>query len=409
MVTLFAASPFVAGTGASAQTETVLHTFVSTSPYSNLGYTPLAGLLLDASGNLYGTTSGGGPNTNCVYGSGCGTAFELIHKAGGGWTEKTLHSFGSGKDGAFPGAALIFDAAGNLYGTTEGGGSNPNCTNGATGGCGTVFELLPSANGWTERILHNFNNDGKDGFTPQSKLIFDAAGNLYGTTYQGGAFNNGVVFALTPKAGGGWSEKILHHFDTSGGYFAQGGVVLDSAGNVFGTTEWGGAYNNGTVYELSRNAGGTWTEKVLYSFNDNGTYQVPSPLVFDSAGNLFGALGGFDCYCGSLFELTPAGGGGWTEKTAYTFIGPGPSSLTFDSAGNLYGTIWKGGNWSNGAVFKLTSVSGGWVETESYSFTGNNDGSGPNPGLVLDAGGTLYGTTVAGGRGLAGTVFEIVP
>jgi uncharacterized repeat protein (TIGR03803 family) len=211
------------------------------------GYYPAIVLVLDAAGNLYGTTGAGGAHSD-------GLVFELERKPEGGWAEKTLHAFNdNGKDGSYPSAGLIFDAAGNLYGTTDLGG---------TYGYGAIFELTPGAGGrWTETILHSFNDDGTDGILAAAGLILDSAGNLYGTTSGGGAYSYGTAFELAPAAGGGWTETILHNFDDNGadGVDPSVGLTLDSASNFYGTTQVGGtgvcSYNSmfpscGTVFEI---------------------------------------------------------------------------------------------------------------------------------------------------------------
>jgi uncharacterized repeat protein (TIGR03803 family) len=207
--------------------------------------------------------------------------FELTPTAGGGWTEKVLYSFGNGTDGAYPLAGLIFDAARNLYGTTSGGG---------TYGDGTVFELTPAGGGgWTEKVLYSFGN-GTDGSDPWAGLIFDAVGNLYGTTYGGGTYNYGTVFELTPTAGGGWTEKVLHNFNYNGtdGDYPYAGLIFDAARNLYGTTLGGGTYNSGTVFRVNA-VGGRVRVQVLHSFG-NGTagWEPYAGLIFDAVGNLYG-------------------------------------------------------------------------------------------------------------------------
>ena len=255
--------------------EKVLHSF---NDNGQDGGTPEAGLIFDAAGNLYGTTLGGG-----TYGG--GTVFELTPTAGGGWTEKVLYSFCSQPnctDGAGPLAGLILDAAGNLYGTTSQGGDY-QCPSGTYTYCGTVFELKPIAGGgWTEQVLHSFDGSGTDGTYPSAGLIFDAAGNLYGTTQVGGYYGGGTVFELTPTAGGAWTENVLFSFDGTGGAVPFAGLIFDGAGNLYGTTYEGGTYSNGTVFELTPTAGGGWTEQVLHGFG-NGTdgYYPHAGLIFD--------------------------------------------------------------------------------------------------------------------------------
>jgi uncharacterized repeat protein (TIGR03803 family) len=326
---------------------------------------------------------------------------------------KVLHNFGNNSDGAQPFASLIFDTSGNLYGTTVLGG---------TYGKGAVFELMRSSNakgdGWTEQLLHSFN--GTDGFEPYAGLIVDAAGNLYGTTVYAGTYNYGVVYELTRTAGGGWTEQVLHNFnyDAGDGGYPQSRLLLDVAGNLYGTTLAGGANYGGTVFELTRSAGG-WTEQILYSFA-GGSYPA-SGLIFDNAGNLYGTTNGGGTYNGgTVFELTPTAGGGWTEQVLHNFgngtDGVGPlAGLIFDAAGNLYGTTKVGGTYTCytggcGTVFELTpTAGGGWTEQVLHSFGSGTDGFWPTWGsLVFDAAGNLYGTTDAGGTYSWGTVFELL-
>ena len=326
-------------------TEQVLLSFDGTD-----GADPLANLIFDAAGNLYGTTYAGGSY-------GLGTVFELTPSMGGGWTEKVLHNFGQGSDGSQPAGGLIFDAAGRLYGTTYFGGSN---------GYGTVFQLIPSAGGdWTEKVLHSFS--GTDGSNPvYGSLTFDAAGNLYGTTYAGGSYGVGAVFELTPSMGGGWSEKVLHNFGQgSDGSQPVGGLIFDAAGRLYGTTQVGGSFYHGTVFELTPEPGGDWTEKVLHNFSGGADGAVPNVgLIFDAAHNLYGTtdLGGAYGW-GTVFELAPsphAVGGGWTAQVLHNFgqgsDGADPyGTLIFDPAGNLYGVTEYGGayHFYDGTVFEL--------------------------------------------------------
>jgi uncharacterized repeat protein (TIGR03803 family) len=392
---------------AAAQTETLLHSF-SFNENGKDGSTPYATLAIDASGNLYGTTDAGGADNY-------GTVFEMSPKAGGGWTEKILHSFiKNGEDGQEPYAGVVLDASGNLYGTTVGGGAY---------GYGTVFEMSPKpGGGWTERILHSFHSNSEDAENPYASLALDAAGDLYGTTFWGGAYRFGTVFELSPKEGGGWTEKVLYSFKRDG-YAVKpyGGLILDGAGNLYGTTAFGGKSILGSVFELSPAEGGEWTETVLQSFNDvreEGSEPFGS-LIFDQAGNLYGTTysGGSDNR-GVVFELAPAGDGTWKETVLHSFSkyganGRGPDAgLIFDAAGNLYGTTSYGGPSDSGTVFELTPAGGGvWTETTLYAFQlkGGKDGHFPYGGLVFDTAGNLYGTTPSGGTDGLGTAFEITP
>ena len=370
-----------AGTRAVTQQEKLLYNFCSLKNCFDGSY-PYAGLIVDPAGNLYGTTQYGGAHD-------VGTVFELTPKAGGGWKEKVLYAFNNnGKDGLYPYAGVI-DAAGDLYGTTYTGGAH----NG-----GTVFELKPKAGGgWTEKVLHSFG-DGKDGTSPHAALIIDAADNLYGTTVFGGADGSGTVFELTPKAGGEWAEKVLHSFGRGkDGASPYAGLIADAAGNVYGTTTDGGAGGLGTVFELTKRDG-KWAEKMLHSFNGRDGEHPYASLVFDGSGNLYGATED------TIFELTPEAGGRWKEKVLHN--SGSTASLIFDTAGNLYGTTTYGGIQDAGTLFELTRKAGGeWTYTTLFDFTGFS-GTYPLAGLVLGAKGKMYGTTYYGGTHNIGTVFE---
>ena len=410
---------FLTATRAAAQTETILHNF---GDNGTDGVDPRGGLILDAAGNLYGTTMALGPANE-------GIVFELMPMAGGTWKEIELHAFGHGKDGQIPVASLVFDAAGNLYGTTALGGAY---------NAGTVFELSPQSNGsWKETILHSFNPARKDGVQPGCPLVFDPSGNLYGTTGGGGAYGTtytgGIVFELSPQPNGNWTETILHNFNpntTDGSDPGEGGVVLDASGNLYGTTVEGGAYacnsyvNCGTVFELTPKLGGGWAERILHNFQDNGAdgYWPGTGVIFDQAGNLTGttSMGGAhgEYYGGGVvFELTPAAGGSWAETIVYSFDpsngidGYSPNSVTMGANGNLYGTTVQGGSGLYGMVYELTpKTGGGWTEDILHSFAENGtDGYEPESGVVVDANDNVYGTTYLGGTHEGGIVFEITP
>jgi uncharacterized repeat protein (TIGR03803 family) len=412
-----------ASTGFGATQEMVLHRFEA-KPAA----LPDSRLISDASGNLYGTSSG--PDTLCP--KLCGAVFEL-ERSSGGWTYHVLHTFERNADGQNPVGGLVFDALGNLYGTTLQGGSA--CL-GLYGGCGTVFRLTPTSNGsWTYTVLYRFT--GADGADPSGDLAIDASGNLYGTTYWGGMLSCqpgggvgcGTVFELSPVSGG-WNEKVLYSFTGgSDGGEPLAGVTLDADGNLYGGTAVGGVLNCsfgcGTVFELSPGSSG-WTESVLYSFTgaSDGMFS-DSGLIFDAKSNLFGTArggGSTNCIgypngCGTVFELVPSGGK-WSFTLLYDFTGTdgwSPCGLVFDTQGDLYGMTTLGGS-GNGNVFELSpKVGGGWAESTVYDFTGLKDGGQPAPdaSLILDTAGNLYGTAYVGGKkrsynGL-GVVFEIVP
>ena len=401
---------FGIGHPAQAQTFTVLHSFAGGLDGTN----PLAGLAIDRSGNLYGTTVRGGAGQN-------GVVFKLAYK-GSSWILTPLYSFAAGSDGASPYAAVIFGPNGTLYGTTADGGARGDC---GADGCGTVFNLTPSATvcktalcPWTETVLYRFDG-GSDGGVPSSPVIFDQAGNIYGTTYVGGSSNSGTVFKLAPS-NGDWTESVLHNFGGGNdGTYPTAGVVLDHAGNIFGATYEGGSGVYGTLFELTPSGSG-WTENILYNFQGQGPVGCcpAAGLIFDSAGNLYGAASaGGRNVGGSIFELTPAGEG-WTFNLVYSLPGGGTGPeqpLVMDSSGNLYGTANQSGG-AYGSVFKLTQSNGNWIYTRLHDFTGGTDGGNPLSSLVIDANGNLYGTTVYGGsltcgdEGMGcGVVFEISP
>ncbi len=325
--------------------QTILYSFTTDEE-------PLCNLVFDSASNLYGVTISGRNGD-------LGTVFELKNSGSGTWTEETLFTFPlGGKLGGSPYGSLIFDAAGNLYGTTFYGGAY-GLTSQNTGG--TVFELVHrSDGGWAEKVLHSFGN-GSDGIEPYANLIFDAAGNLYGTTTHGGAYGAGIAFELMPQAGGGWREKILHNFGNgSDGQFPYTGLTLDASGNLYGSTTNGGTYNGGTAFELIPQAGGGWKEKILHHFGNtgDGSY-VSSALIFDSAGNAYGNTFFGGAYSGGIvFELTPHSNGAWSEKILHAF-GNGSdgwgalSNVTFGPSGNLFGTTQSGGTSEGGIVWEV--------------------------------------------------------
>jgi uncharacterized repeat protein (TIGR02543 family) len=370
--------------------EIAVHSFGN----GNDGQNPLGNLIFDSAGNLDGTTSMGG-----MYGK--GTVFEMSPNG----TDTILHSFGSGNDGQNPFGNVIFDSAGNLYGTTSAGGMY---------GKGTVFELSPNG---PETVLYNFGS-GADGQNPYGGLIFDTAGNLYGTTVNGGTYGHGTAFELSPNGAGGWTETVAYNFGNGmDGQNPYAGLVLDTVGNLYGTTRNGGLYSKGMVFELSPNGIGCCRESPLYSFG-NGAGDGQSPyagLIFDTFGNLYGTTYGGGTYSyGTAFELSPNGTGGWTETVAYSFgsgtDGQNPSAgLIFDTVGNLYGTTQNGGLYSEGMAFELSPNGIGCCrESPLYSFgNGTGDGQHPYAGLIFNTG-NLYGTTQNGGVYGGGTVFEIM-
>jgi len=399
------------GAGA-ASTYKTLHEFKGPD-----GANPYAGLVFDTGGNLYGTTQGGGVHNS-------GTVFKLKPNADGSWTESVLHNFCSlanCADGFDPTASLTFDAAGNLYGTAQQGG-NAACAQ----GCGVVFKLTPNSNGsWTESVLHTFNV--ADGAFPTSGLIFDSAGNLYGTTFNGGTFDAGTAFKLAPNADRTWTESVLYNFCnlSTCGYNPDASLVFDGAGNLYGTTHGGGSAVCvcGTVFKLTPNSDGSWTESVLYLFNGTDGAYPAAGLIFDTEGNLYGttSYGGISSCsspnglytCGTVFELTPNSDGSWAESVIRYFSSAAfpQGSLTFDAAGNLYGTTPSGGFANNGRLFKLAPQSGGgWSYSVLRLFHGK-PAADPSGSVVFDKAGNLFGMTQSCGSGYNcfGVVYEIVP
>jgi uncharacterized repeat protein (TIGR03803 family) len=378
---------------------TVIHTF---NGGTTDGSTPVSEVVFDQAGNLYGTTDHGG-----AYG--WGLAYRLTRNQGGSWTESVLHNFKQdGTDGIYPDAGLVFSSDGKLYGTTLDGGNY---------GDGIVFSLArDGGDNWTEAVLHNHLYDGTDGARPEAKVVFDSAGNLFGTTVTGGTYDHGAVFELSPAQGGGWNEQLLYSFRSIDGCGPRSTLIMDSAGNLYGTSFSCGANSYGAVFKLSPTLGGSWTETVLYNFRaDDGQYPCTG-LISDATGNLYGTTAFGGTYgVGTVYELTPTQGG-YTERVLYSFDGPhgdnsfclsGSNELTLDAAGNLYGTTPTGGDNHEGAAYRLSPSQGGdWTQTELYSFAGA-DGALPYSSLISDLAGNVYGTTLSGGANNLGTVFEL--
>jgi uncharacterized repeat protein (TIGR03803 family) len=403
VLAVFASVLFLAAGIAAAQQETVLYSF-NPSGVAKDGGNPQAALIFDAAGNLYGTTYQGGAYRR-------GTVFELTPTAGGGWEETILHSFGGGEDGFRPQAGLVLDGAGNLFGTTSEGGAHAS---------GTVFELTSAVGGgWTERILNSFGSSSTEGINPVSVLVFDSAGNLYGTTLYGGAYDRGTAFELKPD-GANWKETILHDFGSgSDGVSPSAGLVFDAAGNLYGTTEIGGTFSFGTIFALTPRAGGSWTEKIVHNFSASSTdggSPIGASLIFDTKGNLYGTTngGGADSK-GTVFQLSPSGSGNWNESILYSFDGQNGEApragVILDAAGNLYGTTWVGGAYNRGVAFELIPTEAGqWSETILHSFGANGtDASFPQASLIFDPMANLYGAANGGGAFDNGAVFEITP
>ena len=404
LVAIIGGPTILAGT-AGAQTFSVIHAFNGVN-----GAVPSAGVTLRG-GVLYGTTL-------CLpYCGGEGTVYQIT-PVGSNWYFTPLFFF-SGPNGNEPEARVVFGPDNRLYGTTTLGGAQDY---------GVVFSLTPlttickTANCFSvEKVLHQFTGS-PDGEGPvNGDLIWDAMGNIYGTTSAGGSSNLGTVFQMT-KSGNDWTEAPIYSFTGPDGLGPVGGVILDSNGNLFGTTAEGGLYGDGTVFELTYNINSGWTETVLYSFQKQSDGWFPyASLVKDSAGNLYGTTsdagpgGG-----GTVFELSPMGNS-WAFTLLYNFTGQQGmqcgqrAALSLDSSGSLYGTTTCDGANNLGNVFKLTNTQNGWEYTSLHDFTGGPDGWGPVSNVTIDTDGTLYGTAAVGGDSSCnpphgcGTVWMIKP
>jgi uncharacterized repeat protein (TIGR03803 family) len=339
--------------------------YVFTGGPNSPGAVNYSGVIIGAGGVLFGTTAYGGEGNCATWGGtlGCGTVFKLrppitfCVSAVCYWQETRLFQFDGAAGGATPyGGMPVFDHAGNLYGTTYAGGGG-NCS----GGCGLVYELTPSNGSWTQTVLYRFNGGTGDGSYPWAGVVFDQAGNLYGTTQLGGQFGYGTIYQLTPS-GSGWTEKVLYNFQRQhDGGWPYAGVVLDAAGNLYGATTVGGTGDGGTVFELSP-SGSDWNYQTLCSFQRQ-----------------LGELAG----------------------------GPVATPL-MDTAGNLYGATGGDGAFGFGSVFKATNSGGTWSCTPLYNFTSGNDGRLPRSNLVMDSSGNLYGTAAGGANGY-GVAYQITP
>ena len=404
---------------AQAQTLTVLHNFTGGGDGANpqTGLTiDAAGNLYGTTWAGGGSKCGNWGTCGGV--AGCGTVFKLKH-SGSGWVLNTLYGFTGSSDGACPWTKPALAKDGTLYGTTWAGGGNCSQPVYGCGTvfqlrpspAAPKTALAP----WSETVIHAFTGT-PDGQNPEGDLTFDPSGNIYGTTFGGGnqgygCAGCGAVYKLT-LSGGGWTETVLYSppGDGTEGAFPVGGVVFDKSSNLYGVFSEGDQSGThwGTVYELSPSGSG-WVEQMLYAFTNGDDGSDPSSVIIDSAGNLYGTTA---AGAGTVFELTP-GNGGWTFTTLYHIFHAGENPegpldrLLMDAAGNLYGTTLK--DYEYGTVFKLAPSNGGWTYTQLYAFTGGSDGKYPYGGVVMDANGNLYGTTSAGGAYGNGVVWELTP
>jgi uncharacterized repeat protein (TIGR03803 family) len=402
-----------------AASESVLWSFGGTGD----GYAPEAGLI-NVGGNLYGTTIAGG-----AYGG--GTLFELKRPPVGQthWREHVRWSFGAGGDGFFPANGSLTYVGGSLYGTIMRGG---------TYDAGAVFKLTPPAPGqsaWTESLVWSFGGPG-DGYQPTSSLIY-VNGSFYGTTQYGGAyfagsFPSGTAFKLTPPAAGqsAWSESVLWSFGAAGDGGSPFANLTYVGGNFYGTTAFGGADDGGTVFELTRPAPGqtNWGESLVWSFGRFGDGSTPYAGLTFAHGKLYGTTAGGGKYNvgnggdGTVFELKPPASGhpAWRYRVVWSFGAAGDGASPYQGliyvGGSLYGTTIAGGAYGvteggDGTLFKLTPSASGasvWTEELLWNFGVAGDGYNPYTGLIY-TGGSFYGTTDGGGHSGSGTVFQITP
>jgi uncharacterized repeat protein (TIGR03803 family) len=389
LILLLSALPF-----SQAQTKKTLHAFMG-GPDGRL---PTGQLISDQSGNIYGATGGSGG----IFG---GVAYQLSPSTGG-FSYTILFTFSTPKPGPYGG---FLDLNNSLFGAGE----------------YNAFQLRNDGSGtWQYKHLASYHGD--QGYTAEGNVIADPQGNLYGVTYDGGANDNGTVFEISPSASGAWTYQVLYSFQFGAdGSSPIGPLIIDASGNLYGMTELGGDSVYGTIFELSPDGSGGWTEQVLYSFSDGTDGSVPTGLILAPDGSFYGTTysgGGkgncqnafHDSYCGTVFHLT-SGTNGWTESVLYAFAGGsdggGPTgNMAFDRNGNLYGTTFAGGQNANGTIFELTpQTDESWSETILYRFAGGRDGKGPESGILIDSRGNLYGTTTGGGFQNNGTVFELKP
>ncbi len=323
--------------------HTVLYNFTGGAD----GGEPYKGVTLDAAGNLYGTAVTGGSGS-CE--GGCGVTYKLT-KSGDTWTQTVIHAFTGGLDGSGPGARVAVDARGNVYGMTPTGGAN---------GLGVIYEVQAGSNDkWKLRVLHTFTG-GSDGSSGSAGKLVLHGGHIFGAATTGGSFGAGTVFELRPTRSGEWDFKTLYSFQGApDGVFPYGALLFDAAGNIYGTTYYGGTNGLGTVYRLARGAGGRWTESVLYSFQagSDGNSSI-SNLVADAAGNFYGTTSEGGLGSGTIFQLTPGPNDTWSESIPHSFQGSPDGAFPYagmvgDGAGNFYGATVHGGADGDGAIYRF--------------------------------------------------------
>lgn len=408
---------------AHAQTFTVIHNFLGFPD----GYQPATGLSMDRAGNLYGTAPYGGDASCSGEGRrlpggggtppGCGVVFRM-KKAGSGWVESPIYIFPGAQQDYLPEYVeyVVVGPNGTLYGTTDLGGNDES---------GKVFNVGPAPTPpnnvlapWIYTSVYVFPGNGDNGSNPThaGRFVFDASGNFYGTTGYGGVPNDGVVYEVSPS-GHSWTQSVLYSFNGGSDGRAPVNVVFDDAGNLYGATAYGGnndcdfSYGCGTIFELTPSQSG-WTKTILHVFQQGVDGGWPGAIIRDAAGNLYGMAEDYGpSNGGTVWELSPSNGG-WTFTVLYAFPTEivddfGPYAPTLDSAGNLYGITSWGGANNSGQVFKLTPGGSGWTFTDLHDFDSEGDYGQGAP--VLDSSGNIYGMTEYGGPEDGGTVWEITP
>jgi uncharacterized repeat protein (TIGR03803 family) len=396
---LFAAV-LILGVGASmASTTEVIYSFAGEED----GEYADSDVAIDRAGNLYGSTVLGGD-------VGGGTVWQLA-RSGNDWVHSVLYSFTGGADGGEPYKGVTVDADGNLYGTAVTGGSG-SCE----GGCGVAYKLTKAGNAWSYAVIHAFTG-GEDGSGPGARVTVDRQGNVYGMAPTGGEFGLGTIYQLHPNASGSYSFRLIHAFTggDDGATGSAGKMVLRNR-HLYGAATAGGAFGEGTIFELTRDGSGGWTFNTIYAFKGDPDAAFPyGGLLFDPTGNLYGTTyydGAHEV--GAVYQLSQGSSGSWTEQVLYSFkpqpdVNSSISNLVADVDGNLYGTGSEGGLGSGG-IFKLArGQSGNWVETVEHRFQGPPDGAFPYNGMTRGTDGSFYGATVHGGEDDEGAVYKFTP
>jgi uncharacterized repeat protein (TIGR03803 family) len=385
----------------SAVADSILHDFKGDD-----GFFPLSAVTLDTAGNLYGTTFQGGPG-------GKGTVYELSLNPDGTRTFTMLHSFPDFTgDGVNPSSGVTVDSNGNVYGVTAATSDDS--------GTGIVYQLSPSQGTWKYNVVHTFSRRNGDGVMPHTALVVDASGNLYGATLKGGTSDQGVIFQLSLPRGGSWEEKIIYNFPKNTAPQGIADIVMGSDGTLYVSRFTGGANGSGVLFALSSSDGKTWTSAILHNFGIRGSGDpaYPSGIALDASGNIFGvsSYGGAEDQ-GSLFELPRNSNGSFGPlRRIYSFKGRPDGTLPVgspfvDAQGNVYGTTLGGGTSGvlGGIVYKFSPSGSKWTGKVLHNFSGKPDGNRPAAGPIVDGDGNVYGTASSGGASQGGVVWELTP